>query len=203
VRVGTLAADVPPSLDEIRSVNAGFFDVVFVKCAGWVDPTEAVVALDHLYDMEIKVAMPRSELAAVSAISFPGKKHIEIAAEAFGDSRFLKDHRLANKSGSRYTKWLSEHNTYVPTEAPDRAFLVAQDDADGGRRISLIAVSDECRGTGIGARLVLGVFAMEPTKRVWRVKVSARNHRAIRFYERLGFRMKSVETVYHVWVKGE
>lgn len=202
VKVGTLSVDRPPSSDEIRSANLGRFDVVFVKCDGWVDPPEEVVALDHLYDMEIEVSRSQIETSAVSVIRFPERKHLEIAEEAFQDSRFLKDPRLSSKSDSRYIKWLSEHSTYVPTEAPNTAFLVAQDEPDGARRITLIAVAHECRGNGIGARLVIGVFAVEPTKKVWRVRVSARNHMALRFYESLGFRVKSVGTVFHVWVQG-
>lgn len=204
VRVGTLSADSPPRSDLIRMENRGVFDVVFVSSGRWHDPPADAVAVDHLYDMEIENAGQRTKSSCVSSITFPSRKHVEIAMEALHDSRFLRDHRLRDKSAARYARWLTEHKVYVPAGAPDSAFLVATDDpAAGCRRISLVAVEEGSRGTGIGAKLVTGVFAVEPTQKVWRVKVSARNHRAIRFYEGLGFRVKSVSTVFHVWVNDE
>lgn len=203
VRVGTLIVDISHSIDDIRERNKSEFDVVFVSCGWWYDPPSDVIAIDHLYDMEIRSTGEKLGTSCVSTISFPSKAHVEIAREALHDSRFLADPRLAQKSPDRYVRWLTEHQVYVPVEAPDGAFLVATDDLDGSRRISLIAVAKEFRGHGMGARLVAGVFSAEPTRVVWRVKVAAKNYRAIRFYEGLGFRVKSVSTVFHVWMKND
>lgn len=204
VRVGTLDVANGPLLDleNIRTWNREKFDVVFVRCEGWVDPILSVTALDYLYDMEAEIATENTRTSCVSVMSFPSKKHLEIALESFPESRFLRDRRLSGKAAERYVRWLSEHQAYVPTEAPDDAFLVTQDDTDGARRISLIAVSGRRRSTGIGNRLVTGVLAIEPTRKIWRVRVSARNHRAIRFYEKIGFRVKSVSTTFHIWTRG-
>lgn len=204
VRVGTLLVDTLPQAKLIRMENRGVFDVVFVSSGQWHDPPVDAVAVDHLYDMEIENAGQRTKSSCVSSITFPSRKHVEIATEALHESRFLRDHRLRDKSAERYVRWLTEHKVYVPAGAPDSAFLVATDDpVVGCRRISLVAVEKEYRSTGIGAKLVTGAFAVEPTQKVWRVKVSSRNHRAIRFYEGLGFRVKSVSTVFHVWVTDE
>lgn len=203
VRVGTLSVEAPPSVDAIRKRNKEGFDVVFVSCCWWYDPLEDVDAIDHLYDMEIRSPGEKLVTSCVSTISFPSKAHVEIAREALHDSRFLRDPRLARKSQDRYVRWLIEHRVYVPADAPDSAFLVATDDPDGARRISLIAVAKESRGNGTGAQLMFGVFSAEPTREFWRVKVSSRNHRAIRFYERLGFRVKNVSTVFHVWRRND
>lgn len=200
VRVGLLPVDLAPSLNSVRADNAWKFDVIFVLCDRWLEPPEGAVATDHLYDMELETAGEKPKTSCVSMISFPGRKHIEIAMEALQDSRFLRDPRLAQKSCERYARWLSEHRVYTATENPDGAFLIVTDDPDGARRISLIAVSQEFRGSGIGTRLAGGVLAIEPSRQLWRVKVSARNHRAIRFYENLGFRVKNVSTVFHVWM---
>lgn len=204
VRVGTLNFPDNPllELDNIRAWNREHFDVIFVRCEGWVDPMRSVSALDYLYEMEAQLTTEKPRTSCVSLMCFPSKRHIEIALEAFPESRFYRDHRLSDRASSRYVRWLSEHQAYVPTEAPDDAFLVTQDDPDGARRISLIAVSSLRRSTGIGDRLVTGVLAIEPTRKIWRVRVSARNYRAIRFYERVGFRVKSVSTTFHVWTRG-
>ncbi len=203
VRVGLLTPECSPSYDDIRDANNQAFDVVFVSYQKWLYPAYGPIGLDHLYDMEAKVSGEKLKTSCVSAISFPSSSHVAIAREALQDSRFLRDRRLAAKSGDRYVRWITEHRVYVPVEAPEGAFLVATDDPDGARRISLIAVAGTYRGQGIGARLVAGVFAAEPTKTVWRVKVSAGNHRALRFYETLGFRVKSVSTVFHVWMNND
>lgn len=201
VNVGALAAEEVPSVDAVRAGNKERFDVVFVSCGWWQDPPEGAVAVDHLYDMEIQADRERPSTSCVSTISFPSKAHVEIAREAIRESRFLRDPRLSARSSDRYVRWLTEHKVYVPVEAPDGAFLVATDDEDGARRISLIAVAKELRGTGIGTRLTVGAFCAEPTRSVWRVKVSAQNHLAIRFYETIGFRVKNVSTVFHVWCR--
>jgi ribosomal protein S18 acetylase RimI-like enzyme len=203
VRVGVLSTNDAILPEEIiRAENNGLFDVVFVKYDGWLNPSGSVVALDHLYDMEAEIAAEKPNTSSVSVMCFPSKKHLEIAMEAFPDSRFLKDPRLAGKSSDRYVRWLSENQAYVPTDAPDEAFLVTQVDPDGAGRISLIAVASGRRSAGLGTKLVTGVLAMESNKTIWRVRVSAENERAIRFYKRLGFCTKSVSTIFHVWVRG-
>lgn len=204
VRVGTLTALDYPLIDVIKSKNEQNFDVVFVTCGWWCDPhPRNTSAVDHLYDMEVRSPGERLGTSCVSTISFPSKAHVEIAKESMSESRFLKDPKLSKKSSDRYVRWLTEHRVYVPVENPDSAFLVATDDEDGSRRISLIAVAREFRDIGVGTRLVAGVFSAEPTKEIWRVKVSVKNHLAIRFYESLGFRVKDVSTVFHVWMKND
>lgn len=199
-RVGTLSMDLVPSTYGIKDENNGKFDVVFVSCDRWVEPANDAVAVDHLYDMELQI--PGGHVAApdVFLLSSTRRKHVAIAREAIRESRFLRDPRLCDRSPDRYVKWLTEHRAYALVDTPDNAFLVATDDPDGCRRISLLAVSEESRGSGSGTRLVSGVFAIEPARKIWRTKVSARNHRGLRFYECLGFRVKSVSTVFHVWM---
>lgn len=203
IRVGVLSIDATKDTVEMHAYDDRF-DVIFVKCRGWVDQGHcALTALEYLYDMEAKVDSEKPKTSRVSTMSFPGKQHIEIAEEAFPDSRFARDHRLSKKAAERYVRWISENQSYVPTEAPNDAFLVAKDDPDGARRISLIAVAQRRRGSGLGKRLVRGVFEAESTRKLWRVRVSARNYRAIGFYESLGFRVVEVFTNFHHWMKCE
>jgi len=200
LRVGVISSDKIPAVDAVRAVNRESFDVVFVSCQKWVEQGEGRVAIDYLYDMEMLAPEEKAKTSCISTITFPGKKHIDIARNATVESRFMRDPLLSGKSQERYVRWLTDHQAYVPVEAPDSAFLVPVNDKDGARRISLIVVDTEVRGTGIGTRLVRGAFSTEPSNRLWRVKVSARNRRALRFYETIGFRVKSVSTVFHVWI---
>ena len=200
VRVGLLELESPlPRSLAVVEANLGKCDVVFVKAPGWHEP-EGVAALDHTYDMELSGSAVPSD-AAVIAVDPPRAAHAEIAATAFPDSRFNRDPRLAKLSGAFYRKWLSGNGVLYALDAlVDDAFLFVSVDRDGAGRISLIAVFEKSRGIRIGEALVRGVMHALRGLTTWRVRVSSRNVRAIRFYEALGFKVKSVQTAFHVWV---
>jgi ribosomal protein S18 acetylase RimI-like enzyme len=200
VRVGVISSEKIPTTDLIRSENRGAFDVVFVYCSKWAEQCKGRVAIDHLYDMEAITHGCASAVSCISTIKFPSKKHLEIIRNGSIENRFSRDPNLFKMANERYVRWLSEHEAYVLSDDPESAFLIPTTDEDGHRRISLIAVDRNKRGAGIGTRLVSGSFAAEPGCKLWRVKVSARNRKALKFYETIGFRVKSVSTVFHVWV---
>ena len=174
------------------------FDVVFVTTKRWVEFPSPFVppGLDYLYDMESGplASMPGSR---VTTMSGPSDRHLEIARTSFRDSRFLRDPRLEGKAGEMYARWVSAGRVHVLVNEPDSAFMVTKRDADGAARISLIAVDEQCRRLGLGETLVQDVLDQSPG--IWRVKVSARNHRSIRFYEKNGFIVKDAWTAFHVW----
>jgi GNAT superfamily N-acetyltransferase len=199
-RVGLLSAGPPLSVAAIAEENRRMFDVVFVKSEGWADPCGGADALDHLYDMELRDVGAAGARPAV--LSAPSPRHIEIARTAFHDSRFLRDPRLAPKAPELYARWVAGKEVHVLEGAEDDAFLVAARDEGGARRISLVAVDERRRGAGIGQALLAGVLLRHGRSEAWRVKVSARNHRAIRFYENAGFRIRDVCTAFHVWTEG-
>lgn len=202
-QVGTLDLQGLPSIEDVKSENKDL-DVVFVKCPGWQDPTN-VTALDYLYDMERTTNITshgyvRGTFDQVHKVQILNASRLGIAATAFSDSRFLRDPRLKSSAPNMYVRWLAENPAYVLSDTPDVGFLVPSRDSDGSARISLLAVAQEIRKTGVGRRLTSSVFALEYG--VWRVRVSSRNINAIRFYESIGFRMKSVTTAFHVWMDG-
>jgi len=197
VRVGTLNVEVIPPVKDIAFDNLGKFDVVFVKCDGWHD-LDGVVALDHLYDMEqIVQRKGRRPYHKVSKVRISDERRLGIALTAFSESRFLRDDKISKRAPGIYRRWLAENEAYVLVNEPNDGFLVHDVDLDGSNRIALMAVAKENRGAGVGKRLVAGVLEKHG---VWRVKVSARNLSAIRFYETMGFRMKNVLTAFHVWM---
>ena len=200
VRVGTLDLLELPSIEKVKSKNKGLFDVVFIKCQGWQD-VDGVVALDYLYDMERTVIPEEGKKPEVLKVQTAAGPRLAIAAEAFSDSRFLRDSELKSKASKMYVRWVVENLSYVLWNTPNVGFLVPSKDPDGANRISLLAISKEVRRAGIGKLLTAGVFAKEPG--FWRVRVASRNISAIRFYETVGFRMKSVTTAFHVWMDKE
>lgn len=182
---------------DVGKLNREKFNVVFVKSDGWVDPYGDIVeAVDHLYDMEFKALEKLypfgiSEMTATSA-------HMQLAGRAFKDSRFLRDVRLRDHVPEMYYKWLFGKTVWVLKGAEESAFLLPDVDQDGARRISLVAVDERHRGMGVGRLLVSSVLRTEMPA-TWRVKVSCRNHQAVRFYETVGFRVKNICTAYHIW----
>lgn len=205
IRVGVLTIKTDDiSQEAIRLQNRSLFDVVFVRCAAWIDPKWPAVALDYLYEMEAVVRGPGfSAETRIVVAPAASEQHVAIAREAFSDSRFLRDPRLSQKSAARYVRWLFGRRPHVLEDAPDAAFALIQNDQDEAGRISTIAVDRYRRSEGLGSRLVYGIFAADPTRGVWRVRVSARNHRAVRFYGGMGFIVKSVFTIFHVWTEWE
>ena len=203
-KVGILKCKKLPLVMRIYQDNPDF-DVVFVTCEGWVTPDEPVTALDYRYDMEARPLVDLGLMtSSVTTVDRASESHQEIAETAFSDSRFLLDPILAHKAGGFYTHWLSLSSPiHVLKDCPDHAFLVVKPDPDGASRISLIAVRKTERSNNLGEKLVRGAFLEKETDAppLWRVKVSARNNRGIRFYEKLGFRVSSVSTAFHVWTK--
>jgi GNAT superfamily N-acetyltransferase len=202
IKVGVLITEPPVAVDDVRNANRGVFDVVFVKAGGWVDPDGFAAAVDHLYDMETPAPQPRLSGFTGRAVLSPARpRHLEIARTAFHDSRFLRDGRLRESAPELYVRWVSGRTLHVLDGRPDDAFLLAARDDDGARRIALIAVDEDRRGAGMGDALLAGALSLEPPA-LWRVRVSVRNHRAVRFYESAGFRVSGVSTAFHVWTEG-
>lgn len=200
-RVGLLNLNLVPKISRIQEDNRKDFDVVFVKIPGWVD-VSGVEALDYRYDMELSDSKKEARKHPVKSIECVLAKHFEIARTAFTDSRFNFDRRLKSRAYEVYPRWLAGvSKLYTFSRRDEEAFVAVENDGDA-RRISLIAVSEKLRSSGLGQVLVRGMFDLEK-KRTWRVKVSARNYRAIRFYETLGFRIQDVSTAFHVWMHEE
>jgi GNAT superfamily N-acetyltransferase len=202
-RIGLLSLKDRPCLKAvIQEENRSDFDVVFVKADGWQSPPGAS-AIDQLYEMDFS-GPPAPADAPVVELQSPGASHLAISREAFSDSRFARDPRLQKKTPEFYEKWLSGNGTiYSLAALAGDAFIVVNVDPPGVGRISLLATLESSRGSGLGTALVQGVLAQRADLKTWRVRVSARNVRAIRFYESLRFKVKWVQTAFHIWMKDE
>lgn len=195
-KVGVLRLRSPRFTYDIRKANVEHFDVVFVKADFWMEPDGQIRALDYLYDMELGAEV-HYQLNRPTSVVTSNVSHLKIAKTAFQDSRFLSDLRLGEMVPEMYEKWLVRKPVHVLNGAEDDAFLLETKDDDGVRRVSLVAVSENSRGMGLGKLLVSSV--VRGCEEKFRVKVSCKNYRAVRFYETLGFRVKSVHTAFHVW----
>ena len=195
VSVLSLGDGEVPDPGVVRRVNPGC-DVVFVKAHGWRDVPLGVVADDHLYDMEGEFLRAPGAAAPAQVDSTP-QWVLDLACVAFSDSRFLRDSRLAHRAGEFYATWCRASAARKQLYILGGTLLALGSDADGAHRVELIATAEPCRSSGGGEALFRALVALCPG--VWRVKVAARNWRAVRFYERLGFRVRAAATAWHVW----
>jgi ribosomal protein S18 acetylase RimI-like enzyme len=195
-QMGALEIDPPVYPYDIVQANKDDFACVFVRCRGWYEPIDPVDALSYIYEMEIDLGPVVPTVMAPVRLQKANDEHLDIARTAFRDSRFLLDWRLNDLASETYARWIAGQDVFVLANAPDGAFLYTTEEK-GARRISLTAVREQDRGLGAGGMLIRSV--MNGFGGVWRVKVYCKNYRAVRFYEHLGFKVKNVETVFHVW----
>jgi ribosomal protein S18 acetylase RimI-like enzyme len=181
---------------DISKLYRDKFHVVFAKSDGWVKTHGDVTAVDYLYDMEFKAWDRRHPFRISEVTATP--EHLKLAGRAFSDSRFLRDPRLKELVPEMYARWIAGKKVWVLKGSENAAFLLPDTDPDGVRRVSLVAVDEDHRGSGIGRLLVSSVMQTE-LPATWRVKVSCQNYRAIRFYETVGFRIKCIQTAFHIW----
>lgn len=201
VRVGSLWEWRPGwTAAAVRAENAGLFDVVFVKADGWVEPPEGSVAHDHLYDME-SAAGPRRAGEVYPLWTPPTEALLGVAESSFLGSRIFRDPRLSARAAGLYRRWCSDASGRVLVlYGREDALLVEGRDPDGAGRIELLAVGEAARGRGAGASLVRGAMTRPGTPDAWRVRVSCGNWRAVRFYGKIGFVVRTAKTAFHVWV---
>lgn len=206
VKVGTLSLGVewesPEIHAQIQDENRGAFDVVFAKGEGFSLLGGHALALDWRYDMEI-ANFPNEEAEEAARIE-ADERVLDLAANVLGPvGRFLRDPRLKDQSGEFYREWCrsSSGRIYSLKGRERDCFAVISVEPDGTRRLELVAVSESARGKGYGTDLLIAVLQGAGPEEFWRVRVSASNWRAIRFYESLGFRIKSVSTAFHVWTR--
>lgn len=67
--------------------------------------------------------------------------------------------------------------------------------------IGLVAVAPDQAGKGIGTQLMQALFRRLGAGAVVDVATQKRNLPACRYYEKNGFKVKSIQNIYHLWVK--
>lgn len=171
----------------------------------------------ELVDEKILYSKPCEPREQYNDISFykqdtPSEDLYRLAFVSGGYSRFKLDERLPKGSYERlYTRWIE---SACPKEGSNKqilTFLDAQNVAKGmitidyqGElgHIGLVAVDTDCQHQGIGGKIMstldgylynLGVKTLEvPTQKA--------NTDACRWYEKNGFKVKSVTPIYHWWL---
>jgi ribosomal protein S18 acetylase RimI-like enzyme len=122
-----------------------------------------------------------------------------LARQLASSSRFMADpHFDRAKVGEMYEVWVDrcfEEGSVVAS--PDG--LAAGRAVDGEAQVELVYVKPSARRRGLAKRLVSDLLLDLDADRAV-VATEAANARALRLYRRLGFRLRKVDAIAHVWL---
>jgi ribosomal protein S18 acetylase RimI-like enzyme len=132
-----------------------------------------------------------------------------MAADSFGDTRFLVDHGFPrDRAAALYDRWLTQScsgyaEAVLVAVVDDKptGFITCHLDPNATGRIGLVSVSGRAQGGGVGHALVTAAlrYFERAGMRTVSVVTQGRNIRAQRLYQRCGFRSAAVDLWYHRW----
>jgi len=125
-------------------------------------------------------------------------------------SRFKTDLNFQNNEYEKlYLEWIEKsvekviaEEILVYSENNDEKGLITLGLKGNEGSIGLLAVDEKERGKSIGRKLVLAGFSYFKDKKVNIAEVVTQldNKGACRFYESLGFQVKNIVNIYHLWI---
>jgi dTDP-4-amino-4,6-dideoxy-D-galactose acyltransferase len=134
----------------------------------------------------------------------------ELALQSGIYSRFKIDPNFRNNEFEKlYTEWVEKSvrreisdEVLVFTENNDEKGFVTISLKNGTGTIGLIAVDENERGRSIGKILMNSAlrFMSENNAGIAEVATQQANEGACRFYNALGFKIKNIVNVYHLWI---
>ena len=183
------------------------------------DDDSVVIAEDtgfHLVDirLELSCPVPDQPIELTEFVrhhrDFDLPELLEIAADAYTDSRFYYDPKFTRKQASiLYREWIvkdchggADAVLIVPHKESVGGYITCHLESPDLGRIGLVGVNSHMRGAGIGRTLVnasLNYFRDQCVKEV-RVVTQGRNITAQRLYQSVGFRTCSLNIWYHKWL---
>lgn len=136
----------------------------------------------------------------------------ELAWESGSSSRFKKDARLSPKFKELYSLWMKKSlereiadAVFVCYDGQIMAGMVSVQKIEVAARLGIIAVHPSCRGRRIGEMLMRQAEAWCIGQQLeWlHVVTQGNNASACNFYRSMGYTVKSVEYVYHYWIRNK
>ncbi len=213
-RADILTKEGSLSLAERLSELKRDFDLLYVfdsHNVGFAAKGSRLVDEKILYS---KPCEPRKQFPEISfyQASHPSADLYCLALVSGGYSRFKLDERLPKGSYERlYTRWIENA---CPKEGTNKQILICQDTQGVAKgmitidhqgelgHIGLVAVDTDAQHQGIGGKIMstldgylfnLGVKTLEvPTQKA--------NTNACRWYEKNGFMVQSITSIYHWWL---
>ncbi len=142
--------------------------------------------------------------------NLPNKKLIELSIQSGIYSRFRVDKNISKEKFEQlYKLWITNS---VNKKIADETFIYSlKDDIVGfitiktnpnSGTIGLIAVDQKHRGMGIGSKLIQATehYCLTQNIHILSVVTQKDNIPACKLYEKNGFKIKSLEYVYHIWL---
>lgn len=145
-------------------------------------------------------------------LNYASEKLKSIALQSGIYSRFKVDPNFRNNEYEKlYTEWIEksvrkeiakEVLIYREDNDSDEKGLITLGQNNNIGSIGLLAVDNEERGKSIGKKLVHSALIYFGEKRADTVEVvtQAQNKGACGFYRSLGFEVKSIVNIYHLWI---
>lgn len=162
----------------------------------------------------IKVSSSRvqkSEFVRIQNNYEANEEIVELVKQAFTSSRFYNDVAIRReKSSGIYTNWIKnafnkeeKYFCVFEQEQGIEGFILFSIANQGVVTIELIAVNDRCRKSGIGTRLINGLYhyCVEHRYETVNVGTQVENINALNFYTKNELRIKDIRYIYHLWNK--
>lgn len=134
-----------------------------------------------------------------------------IARVSHRDSRFYWDANLRHKSDNFFETWIAKScedyaDMVLVAELKGAAvgYITLDYSSASDSRIGLFAVGPQARGRGIGQQLVrCGLeWLRSQGAAECRVVTQGRNLGALKLYQKVGFRVETLQLWYHLWLSG-
>jgi dTDP-4-amino-4,6-dideoxy-D-galactose acyltransferase len=180
--------------------------------------TSALAERNGFLQTDVRLTLERTLAGSVAAIAASDKVRLArredldalkaIARTGHRDSRFYFDlHFDRAKCDLLYETWIENSFTgfaqavFVAEVNAEPVGYVTCSSQGAESQIGLLGVAEKCHGTGLGKQLVESFLAWSVEHRANRVTVvtQARNVRAQRLYQRMGFLTSAVQLWYHRW----
>lgn len=221
VRIGRVHADRLSAADAEAAVRWGGeegLDCLYSLVDAEHTPTLRALAAHGFQFVDIRLTLDRAlnaEPPPASAIAVrlagpPDRGVLEsLARVSHRNTRFYEDGRFdRTRCDELYATWiakaLDDPEAFVLVPDIDGrlgGYLSIHQPANAEARVGLIALAPDLQGRGVGEALMAEAFARLAARGPRRIAVvtQGRNARAVRFYEKCGFRTRTCQFWYHRW----
>ncbi|MDF2596159.1 MAG: hypothetical protein K0R69_2500 [Clostridia bacterium] len=197
--------------------NSKRFDLVVIdnsKCIPENDRILSALKNNYLCDIQVRfqlvpegIHISQPANVSIENSMSQSKEILDISRTAYRYSRFKVDKFLdQQKSQDIYIRWCED-----AFNRPDKYFVVYKKDEriegyilfhiDEALMIELVAVREGSQGSGIGGKMIQELIRFYRQKDIGEIRVGtqAHNKEAIGFYQKHGFKLQEVRTIYHYW----
>jgi dTDP-4-amino-4,6-dideoxy-D-galactose acyltransferase len=204
---------------QLKSANFVEFQLVYIFATHGVNSINEAISKTgaKLYDEKVTYVIDTYDFTPVSSEFIAtckgaemGKDLEELAIESGIYSRFRIDPKIPrNKFEELYRLWMKNSldgsfatEVFTYEDHGKRLGMVSVDIRKAEGWIGIIAVNENYRGRSIGKYLIHKAiqYCKDNNVKILNVQTQMLNKVSCAFYEKIGFRVRSVVDVYHLWV---